>query len=161
MTTAKTSAGVLLHRTSEHGLEVLIAHMGGPFWAKKDDHAWSIVKGEYDPATEAPFDAARREFQEETGHPLPEGPVLELGLVRQSGGKTVEAWAVEADFDPDLLEPGTFELEWPPRSGRRQAFPEIDRVAWVGPGEARQKLVEAQAAFMDRLVETLGRDAGS
>jgi predicted NUDIX family NTP pyrophosphohydrolase len=155
MATVRTSAGILLFRTGELGLEVLIAHMGGPFWAKKDDHAWSIVKGEYDAASETAFDAARREFREETGHTLPDGRVLPLGGIRQAGGKSVEAWAVEADFDPDALEPGTFELEWPPRSGRRQAFPEIDRVAWVSPAVAQQKLVKAQATFIDRLGEAL------
>ncbi|MEN0012423.1 MAG: NUDIX domain-containing protein [Solirubrobacteraceae bacterium] len=152
MAATRTSAGILLFRGRGHDLEVLIAHMGGPFWAKKDDHAWSIVKGEYDVATEPAFDAARREFHEETGHPLPDGPTLALGEVRQSGGKTVEAWAVEADFDPAALVPGTFELEWPPRSGRTQAFPEIDRVAWVTSEVAARKLVKAQAAFVDRLV---------
>jgi len=153
--TTKTSAGILLFRLGDTGLELLIAHMGGPFWAKKDDHAWSIVKGEYVDGEEEPLEAARREFREETGHALPDGPLHPLGLVKQSGGKTVEAWAVRADFDPGTLHPGTFEMEWPPRSGRTQAFPEIDRVAWVTPEVAEQKLVKAQTAFVARLVEAL------
>ncbi|MTD44472.1 NUDIX domain-containing protein [Conexibacter sp. W3-3-2] len=150
------SAGIVLHRAGPEGPEVLLGHMGGPFWARKDDGAWSIPKGEYDPATEDPWDAARREFREELGLPLPDGPRLELGEIRQSGGKRVTAWAVAGDLDVDAIVPGTFELEWPPRSGRTQVFPEIDRAAWFGTEAARVKLVRAQAAFLDRLLEQLG-----
>jgi len=152
----RTSAGILLHRQgADAGLELLIAHMGGPFWARKDERAWSIVKGEYDPQTEDPQTAARREFREETGHDAPDGDLLDLGEVRQSSGKTIRAYALEGDLDPAALEPGTFTLQWPPRSGREQEFPEIDRVAWVDPETARAKLVAAQAAFVDRLQDAL------
>lgn len=149
-----TSAGILLHRDGPDGPEVLLGHMGGPFWARKDDHAWSIFKGEYDPAAEDPADAARREFTEETGLPLPDGELVDLGEVRQSGGKRVVAYALRGDLDPDAIVPGTFTLEWPPRSGRTQEFPEIDRAAWFGVDAARAKLVKAQAAFLDRLLSS-------
>ncbi len=153
----RTSAGLLPYRFSGDRLELLLAHMGGPFWAKKDEHAWSVVKGEYDAATETPLDAARREFAEETGLTVPTGALLELGTVKQAGGKTVTAWAVlAADLDADAVVSNTFECEWPPRSGRMQAFPEIDRAAWFDAAAARTKLVKAQAAFVDRLEAALG-----
>lgn len=156
MTAARRSAGLLVHRRAPDGArEVLIAHMGGPFWAKKDAGAWSIPKGELDPGEDA-LAAARREFAEELGLPAPDGPVAPLGEVRQRSGKTVEAWAVEGDVDPGAVVPGTFEMEWPPRSGRQQAFPEVDRVAWVSPDRARELLVAAQRTFVDRLEELLG-----
>ncbi|WP_372789462.1 NUDIX domain-containing protein [Paraconexibacter sp.] len=152
----RTSAGLLPYRVAPDGqVEVLIAHMGGPFWARKDERAWSIVKGEYDPTVEDPLDAARREFCEETGFAVPAGAPRPLGEVRQSGGKTVVAWAVEADLDPGALTPGTFTMEWPPRSGRQQEFPEIDRVAWVDPDGARAKLVSGQVPLVDRLLDVL------
>ncbi len=150
----RRSAGLLLHRSGPSGREVLIAHMGGPFWARKDEGAWSIPKGEHEP-DEEPLAAARREFTEELGLPVPDGPLLELGEVRQSSAKRLTAWALEADVDPDAVVPGTFELEWPPRSGRVQAFPEVDRVAWVDVPTARAKLVRGQVALLDRLEELL------
>ena len=120
--------------------EVLLGHMGGPFWAKKDAGGWSVPKGEYE-SDETPEAAARREFQEELGLPAPEGEYLPLGEVKQSGGKVVTVWAVEGDLDPAQVVPGTFEMEWPPRSGRTQEFPEVDRVAWFGLAEAEEKLL--------------------
>jgi predicted NUDIX family NTP pyrophosphohydrolase len=144
------SAGLLLYRRAGADLEVLIAHMGGPFWARKDAGAWSIPKGELDEG-EDPLAGARREYAEELGHPPPDGPMLELGEIRQRAGKRVIAFAVEGDFDPDTLDPGTFELQWPPRSGRMQAFPEIDRVAWFDLATAKAKIVKAQAELLDRL----------
>ena len=127
--------------------------MGGPFWAKKDAGAWSIPKGEYGP-DEDPLAAARREFAEELGSPAPEGvPYLPLGEVRQKNGKVVTAWAVAGDLDVTTVVSNTFELEWPPRSGRIQEFPEVDRAAWFDLDTARTKLVAAQAGFLDRLIE--------
>lgn len=146
----KRSAGLLLFRRSEAGVEVLLGHMGGPFWAKKDAAAWSLPKGELDP-DETPELAARREFEEELGLPAPSGDYLELGEVKQSGGKVVTAWAVAADLDPAAVVPGTFEMEWPPRSGRLQEFPEIDRVSWFALDAAREKLLKGQLPFLDRL----------
>jgi predicted NUDIX family NTP pyrophosphohydrolase len=131
-------------------LEVLLGHMGGPFWARKDEGAWSIPKGE-SLEGEDPLAGARREFAEELGHPPPEGVVLSLGEIRQRAGKRVIAFAVEGDFDPAALEPGTFEMEWPPRSGRTQSFPEIDRVAWLDIAAAKAKVVKAQIELLDRL----------
>jgi len=145
---------VLLWRRRAAGVEVLIGHMGGPFWARKDDGAWSIPKGEHGP-DEEPRAAAAREFVEELGAPLPDGPLVELGEVRLSGGKRITAFALAADFDADAIVPGVFTMEWPPRSGRQQEFPEIDRAAWVGVDEARAKLVTGQVAFLDRLLEQL------
>jgi len=150
------SAGLLLFRRPDGEVEILIAHMGGPFWAKKDDRAWSIPKGEYREG-EDPLAAARREFEEELGSPPIEGELLDLGEVRQSSGKRVRAWAVEGDLDATSITSNTFEIEWPPRSGRMQEFPEIDRAAWVDPDTARAKLVKGQVEFVDRLVEQLGR----
>ncbi|MER7937396.1 MULTISPECIES: NUDIX domain-containing protein [unclassified Streptomyces] len=152
MTEPKRSAGLLLFRHTGHGVEVLLGHMGGPFFAKKDAGAWSVPKGEYEPG-ETPWEAARREFQEELGLPPPDGEALALGEVRQSNGKIVTVWAVEADLDPAAMKPGTFTMEWPPRSGRIQEFPELDRVAWLSPDRAREVIVKAQAAFLDRLAE--------
>lgn len=151
---AVLSAGLVLHRrTSAGDVELLVAHMGGPFWARKDEGAWSFPKGVVEPGEE-PLDAARRELGEELGVPAPPGPFVPLGEVRQSG-KTVVAWAVEADLDPADVVPGTFELEWPPRSGRTQAFPEVDRVAWVGPDDAVRLLVKAQRGFVPRLLDVV------
>ena len=131
-------------------LEVLLGHMGGPFWARKDEGAWSIVKGELAEG-EDPLAGARREFAEELGHPPPEGEVLSLGEIRQKAGKRVIAFAVEGDFDPASLVAGTFEMQWPPRSGRRATFPELDRVAWLDLQTAKAKIVEGQIPLLERL----------
>jgi predicted NUDIX family NTP pyrophosphohydrolase len=128
--------------------------MGGPFWARRDKGAWSVPKGEYEPE-EDPVAAARREFQEELGLPAPTAELVELGAVRQAGGKVVTVWAVEGDLDPSEVVPGTFQMEWPRGSGRIQEFPEIDRVAWFDLEQARDKLVAAQRSFLDRLAEQL------
>jgi predicted NUDIX family NTP pyrophosphohydrolase len=146
----KRSAGILLYRLTNGEPEVLLVHPGGPFWAKKDEGAWSIPKGEYDDA-EDPQACARREFQEETGTELPPGVLAELGTVRQRSGKEVTAWAAEGDLDPDAVTSNEFELEWPPRSGSKQSFPEVDRAGWFGLEAAREKLNPAQGAFLERL----------
>ncbi|WP_367128232.1 NUDIX domain-containing protein [Saccharothrix sp. HUAS TT1] len=148
--TGRRSAGILLHRVVDGGLQVLLGHMGGPFWARKDEGAWSIPKGEPD-GEEDPEATARREFVEELGLPLPEGELVPLGEVRQSGGKVVRAWALAGDLDPDQVIPGTFTLEWPRGSGRYREYPELDRVAWFPLSEARLKLVSAQRDFLHRL----------
>ncbi|MFD8810706.1 NUDIX domain-containing protein [Streptomyces sp. NPDC059627] len=155
MTEPKRSAGLLLFRRTGEGVEVLLGHMGGPYFAKKDAGAWTVPKGEYEP-DEPAWAAARREFQEELGLAPPDGEAIELGEVRQTNGKIVTAWAIEADLDPAAIEPGTFVMEWPPRSGRIQEFPELDRVAWLTPDRAREVIVTAQAAFLDRLAEHSG-----
>ncbi|MEU0072018.1 NUDIX domain-containing protein [Streptomyces sp. NPDC006332] len=148
----KRSAGLLLFRHTDQGLEVLLGHMGGPFFARRDTGAWTVPKGEYEP-DEPAWDAARREFQEELGLPPPDGEAVPLGEVRQTNGKIVTAWAVAADLDPATITPGTFRMEWPPKSGQTQEFPELDRVAWFGLDAARAVIVQAQAAFLDRLTE--------
>jgi predicted NUDIX family NTP pyrophosphohydrolase len=150
---AKRSAGLLLYRRGDRGLEVLLVHPGGPFWRAKDLGAWSLAKGEIDPGEE-PAACALREFEEETGTRL-EGEPAPLGEVRQAGGKTVIGFALEGDLDAGAIRSITFELEWPPRSGRRQSYPEVDRAAWFTLNEAREKLNAAQAAFLDRLVALL------
>jgi predicted NUDIX family NTP pyrophosphohydrolase len=150
--TGRRSAGLLVYRHTDGGLEVLLGHMGGPFFAKKDAGAWTVPKGEYEP-DEPAWEAARREFREELGLEPPDGEAVALGEVRQSGGKTVTAWAVEGDLDPATITPGTFTMEWPPRSGRLTEFPEVDRVAWYGLDRAREVIVKAQIAFLDRLAE--------
>lgn len=147
----------MLFRAGREGaLEVLLGHMGGPYWARKDEGAWSIVKGELAEG-EDPLAGARREFAEELGHPPPDGPVIELGEIRQKAGKRVIAFALRGDFDPASLSPGTFELQWPPRSGRRATFPELDRVAWFDVESAKAKVVRGQIALLERLAAT--RDA--
>ncbi|MEU0117959.1 NUDIX domain-containing protein [Streptomyces bobili] len=153
--TARRSAGLLLFRHTADGPQVLLGHMGGPYFAKKDAGAWTVPKGEYEP-DEPAWEAARREFREELGVAPPDGEAFALGEVRQTNGKTVTAWAIEADLDPAVVEPGTFVMEWPPRSGRTQEFPELDRVAWYGLDRARELIVKAQAAFLDRLAEHSG-----
>jgi predicted NUDIX family NTP pyrophosphohydrolase len=153
--TKSRSAGLLLFRHRSGELEVFIAHMGGPFWARKDEGAWSIVKGEYHD-DEDPFEAARREFTEETGSAPPDGPTLDLGEIRQSSGKRVRAWAIDSDFDPPTVMSNTFMIEWPPGSGRQQEFPEIDRAEWIDVQTARQKLVKGQRGLLDVLEERLG-----
>jgi predicted NUDIX family NTP pyrophosphohydrolase len=155
---SRRSAGILLYRRTGGGVEVLLGHMGGPFWQRKDAGAWSVPKGEYGP-DEEPVAAARREFQEELGLPVPGGDdaeLVELGTARQSGGKSVTVWAVDGDLDPDDVVPGSFAMEWPPHSGRMREFPEVDRVAWLGMAEAREKLVAGQRVFLERLAELLG-----
>jgi predicted NUDIX family NTP pyrophosphohydrolase len=148
----KRSAGLLLFRRTDHGTEVLLGHMGGPFFARRGAGAWTVPKGEYDP-DEPAWEAARREFREELGLPPPDGEALPLGEVRQKNGKVVTAWAVEADLDPATIDPGTFRMEWPPKSGQMREFPEVDRVEWFGLDRARALIVTAQAAFLDRLAE--------
>jgi predicted NUDIX family NTP pyrophosphohydrolase len=152
----KRSAGILLFRRNGD-LQVLIGHMGGPLWSRRDAGGWTIPKGEYQ-ADEHPLDAARREFAEELGLPVPiaePASLIELGSIRQSGGKMVTAWAGESDLDPDEIVPGTFEMEWPKGSGLIRAFPELDRVAWFGLDQAKLKLVAGQRAFVDRLAERI------
>ena len=145
----KRSAGILLYRQAGAEPEVLLVHPGGPYWAGMDAGAWSIPKGEYGPEEQA-LEAARREFREELGI-APQGECQPLGEVTQKGGKIVTVFALEGDLDIDAIVPGTFEMEWPPKSGRRQSFPEVDRAAWFDIDEARSKIVSAQAAFLDRL----------
>ncbi len=149
---ARRSAGILLYRDGTHGLEVLLVHPGGPFWARRDAGAWSIPKGEYGD-DEDPRACALREFAEETGTVLPPGELVELGSVTQKSGKVVSAWATEGDLDADAVRSNTFTIEWPPRSGRSATFPEIDRAGWFGLEAAREKVVPAQADFLDRLAE--------
>lgn len=151
----RVSAGVLLYRRRDGRLEVLLAHPGGPFFERRDLGEWSIPKGEPD-ADEALEAAAQREFQEETGHAVPGGPRLELSTITQKGGKVVHAWAVEGDLDPASARSVTFELEWPPRSGRRASFPEVDRVEWFSLGEARRRIKATQIPLLDRLEAALG-----
>jgi predicted NUDIX family NTP pyrophosphohydrolase len=146
----RRSAGILLFRRRAGGIEVLLGHMGGPFWTRRDAGAWSLPKGEYGD-DETPEAAARREFEEELGLPLPAGPLLELGEVRQSGGKRVTAWALEANLDPSEVVPGTFELEWPRGSGQLRTFPEIDRADWFDLEAARERIVAGQRPLLDRL----------
>ncbi|MDQ1482534.1 MAG: hypothetical protein QOF35_610 [Actinomycetota bacterium] len=151
----KLSAGLLLYRRgrqdSQTRLEVLLVHMGGPYWARKDEGAWSIPKGEYEPG-EDPLDAAKREFEEELGSAPPSVVYRELGSVRQAGGKLVTAYAAEADFDADGAVSNHFELEWPRGSGKMQSFPEIDRASWFTVEAARVSLVKGQRPLVDRLL---------
>jgi predicted NUDIX family NTP pyrophosphohydrolase len=149
----KQSAGLLLFRDTPAGLEVLLAHPGGPYWAKKDEGAWSIPKGEFGPEEE-PLAAARREFEEEMGAAV-DGDFLPLEPLKQPGGKLVLAWAVRADFDPATLRSNTFTIEWPPKSGRQQQFPEVDQAAWFGIASAKQKILKGQAPFLDQLCAKL------
>ena len=151
----RRSAGILLHRVADRGPEVLLVHPGGPFWAKKDLGAWSIPKGEYEP-DEDPRAAALREFEEETGTRLPTDELVELGTVVQKSGKEVTAWAARGDLDAGAVRSNSFEMEWPPRSGRMQSFPEIDRAEWFDLATAREKIIPAQAAFLDRLAALPG-----
>jgi predicted NUDIX family NTP pyrophosphohydrolase len=148
----RRSAGILLYRRAPH-LQVLLGHMGGPFWARKDAGAWSIPKGEHGDDEDA-LDAARREFAEELGSPVPATSLLPLGELR-AGAKLLTVWAAEGDLDADAIVSGTFPLEWPPRSGRVQEFPEVDRAAWFGLDEARTRLVAGQVPYLDRLQAVL------
>jgi predicted NUDIX family NTP pyrophosphohydrolase len=152
---AKLSAGLLLFREGpQRGVEVLLVHPGGPYWARKDDGAWSIPKGEYEPGDDA---AARAEveFEEELGRAAPPGPRADLGEIRQAGGKRVHAWAVRGDFDADTVVSNTFELQWPPGSGEVRTFPEVDRAAWFSLDDARVKLLSGQRPLLARLRELL------
>jgi predicted NUDIX family NTP pyrophosphohydrolase len=151
---AARSAGLLLFRRARDGLEVLLVHPGGPFWAKRDHGAWSIPKGEHAEDEDA-LAAARREFAEELGHAAPDGETFELGEVRQKAGKVVCAWAVAGDLNPEQITSNTFTMEWPPRSGRTREFPEVDRAQWFGLAEARERINPAQAALLDRLADAV------
>src|SRR5437870_4401506 len=151
---SRVSAGIILFRRSGGHLEVLLAHPGGPYFVAKDLGHWTIPKGEVDAGEELEA-VARREFEEETGQPVPDGATTPLGTIVQKGGKTVHAWALEGDLDPALAVSNTFEVEWPPRSGRRQSFPEIDRVAWLGLDDARRAIKSTQVPLIDRLEERL------
>ncbi len=151
---ARRSAGILVFRRIGGSVQVLLGHLGGPFWQRRDAGAWSIPKGEYGP-DEAPLTAARREFTEELGLPVPPGDLVALGEVRQSGGKLVAIWAVEGDLDPAHVVAGTFQMEWPAGSGRVQEFPELDRAAWFDLDQARPKLIAGQRIFLDRLAGQL------
>jgi predicted NUDIX family NTP pyrophosphohydrolase len=150
----KRSAGILLYRRRDDGVEVLLVHPGGPVWARRDAGAWSIPKGEYGEG-EDPLAVALREFEEETGQRPPADGLVALGEVRQRGGKVVSAWAARGDLDPEAITSNTFILEWPPRSGVRREFPEVDRAGWFDPATAREKLLAAQAELVDRLLAAL------
>ena len=150
----KRSAGILLYRHTPAGLEVFLVHPGGPFWAKKDAGAWGIPKGECQPGENA-LAAAMRELVEETGF-RPEGLYVALGSFRQSSAKTVEVWALEGDVDPAKLRSNTFKMEWPPKSGRMQEFPEVDRAAWFTPPEAAGKILKGQVPILEALYSQLG-----
>ncbi len=151
---AARSAGTLVYRNRAEAIEVLLVHPGGPFWQKRDLGAWSVPKGEYADNEDAEA-TARREFIEETGWTIA-GEMTPLGDIRQKAGKTVTAFAAECDFDPATLESNSFEMEWPPRSGRVASFPEVDRAGWFSLADARQKIIEGQHPLLDRLEELLG-----
>jgi predicted NUDIX family NTP pyrophosphohydrolase len=154
----KRSAGLLLFRKSTE-LEIFLVHPGGPFWAKKDDGAWSLPKGEYSEEEDALL-AAKREFREETGFCV-DGDFLPLGELKQPGGKVVKAWAVERDVDAALVKSNTFSIEWPPKSGKTKEFPEVDRAGWFSPALARSKLLKGQVGFVDRLLGELASAGGA
>lgn len=158
MASKKLSAGILLYRTRGEEMEIFLVHPGGPFWAKKDEGAWSIPKGEYEPGTDA-LATARREFREETGVDV-EGEFLPLAALKQPSGKVISAWAVEGDLDAPALISNTFTLEWPPKSGKIREFPEVDRGAWFDLPAARMKLQSGQRGFLDQLRELLRRANG-
>lgn len=147
----KTSAGILLFRGEPENLEVLLAHPGGPFWARKDAGAWSLPKGEYDADTEDARSAAAREFEEELGSPVPSGEWIDLGTVTQSRAKTVHAFAVRGDFDPSTAVSNEVEMQWPPTSGRLMVFPEVDRVEWCDSESARVRILAGQRPLLDAL----------
>jgi predicted NUDIX family NTP pyrophosphohydrolase len=155
----RRSAGILLWRRADgpDGVEVLLGHPGGPLFERKDHGHWSIPKGELD-GDDDWYAVARREFEEETGSPAPGAPAIELGEIRQKGGKVVVAWALAGDLDPATAHSNTFLFEWPPRSGRRIEIPEIDRVAWFTPDEARSRIKETQIPFIDRLLAAIRSD---
>jgi predicted NUDIX family NTP pyrophosphohydrolase len=147
----KQAAGILLYRRGRSGLEVLLAHPGGPLWARKDAGAWTLPKGQFT-GTELPLDAARREFEEEMGR-APLGDFQPLGTVKQPSGKVIHAWAAESDFDARNVKSNLFSMEWPPRSGRMGEFPEVDRAGWFSIEQAREKIIKGQAPFLERLLE--------
>ena len=153
----KLSAGILMFRTCDSTLQVFLVHPGGPFWRNKDAGAWSVPKGEYT-EEEDPLDAAKREFHEETGCEV-RGECIPLGQIKQSGGKLVTAFAVKGDCSPATIRSNTFSVEWPPKSGRQQEFPEIDRAAWFSLDEARTRIVKGQAGFLDRLLSAIPSDS--
>jgi predicted NUDIX family NTP pyrophosphohydrolase len=155
---SKKSAGLLLFREVSGQLEVLLVHPGGPYWAKKDDGAWSIPKGEFDGGEDA-LSAAKREFREETGLTLPEGELIQLQPIRQPGGKLVYAWAMNHDLDPAGLKSNTFSMEWPPKSGRQQEFPEIDRATWFAIETAAHKILKGQVPLVEQLQQQRGSHA--
>lgn len=148
------SAGIVLHRPAGDRTEILLVHPGGPFWANKDAHGWSIPKGEFDPDSEDGLDAARREFSEETGHPVPDAATIELPSFR-AGSKTIHSWLVAGDLDVEAIESNRFELEWPPKSGRMQSFPEVDRAAWFDLDVAPTKLHKGQRPICDLVATAL------
>ncbi len=150
----KRSAGLMMFRRRESGIEVLLVHPGGPFWSKKDLNSWSIPKGELE-ETEDPLQAAIREFREETGFAAT-APFIPLGTIKQASGKLIAAWAFEGDCDPSTLVSNTFEMEWPPKSGRLASFPEVDRAAWFAPREARNRVLKGQLKLIDELEAKLG-----
>ena len=149
----KQAAGILLYRRRPSGIEVLLAHPGGPLWARKDFGAWTLPKGQFTDG-ELPLDAARREFEEEMGS-APQGEFVALGTVKQPSGKIIHAWAAEADFDVTTVKSNLFQMEWPPKSGRMSEFPEVDRAGWFSIEEARLKILKSQAPFLDRLLALL------
>jgi predicted NUDIX family NTP pyrophosphohydrolase len=151
---AKRSAGILVYRVRGGAVEVLLVHPGGPFWAKKDLGAWSVPKGEYDQGDD-PLAVALREFEEETGRQPPREHLVALGEIRQRGGKVLTVWAARGDLDTRAITSNTFTMQWPPRSGRQQEFPEVDRAEWFDPETARGKLLAAQGELIDRLLATL------
>lgn len=151
----KQSAGIVLYRKQGNTVEVLVGHAGGPFWGKKDAGAWSIPKGEFE-SEEEPIQAARREFEEELGIPAPEGELIELGHIKRKDGKVIYIWALEGDADLGRLTSNTFEIEWPPKSGQIQQFPEFDKAAWLPIARAGPKLHQGQSEFLARLAEKLG-----
>jgi predicted NUDIX family NTP pyrophosphohydrolase len=157
----RTSAGILAYRIRGGSREVLLVHPGGPFFGHKDAGNWSIPKGEHDLVDGDYLTTARREFLEETGHPVPEGPLLDLGSIRQKSGKIVYAWAVEADIDPATMSSNVIEISWPPFSGRTKRFPEVDQWVYFGPAEVRIKMKETQLPLFDRLYEILDGPTGS
>lgn len=151
----RLSSGLLLFRRRASGLEVLLVHMGGPFWRRRDDGAWSLPKGEHE-ADEDALSAARREFAEELGLPAPHGEAIPLGSLKQPSGKRIHAWALRADVDVSEIHSNSFELEWPRGSGEMQRFPEVDRAGWFGLDTAREKLLSGQRPFLDLLLERIG-----
>jgi predicted NUDIX family NTP pyrophosphohydrolase len=159
MPRVRVSAGIVLFRRRGDRLEVLLAHPGGPVWRRRDEGAWSVPKGEPDDGEDDLLTVARREFEEETGHPLDgASPVIDLGSIKQKGGKVVHAWAIEGDLDPSAARSNEARMEWPPRSGRWVTFPEIDRVQWFEPADARRRIKDTQIPLLDRLAEQLGSD---
>jgi len=154
LTSTRRSAGLLLYRRRSGAVELLLAHPGGPIWAKRDEGVWTIPKGEIEDG-EDPWAVACREFHEETGHPPPDGEAIDLGEIQQKGGKYVVAWAVKGDLDPANAHSNTVPFQWPPNSGRWITVPEIDRVEWFSPDEARKRIKDRQIPFIDRLIEAL------